>query len=118
MIKSNYKEVSGVRTMKSKELIILLLCLSVIVTGCSYKTNYNIVDTDQLTKMSTPLDIPKSNSDEVVVRNGVVIYKDKTNSKLPSGYKEKQVSSGANGVAFGPQEPSFVPKSLNIKDNN
>ncbi|MDD3014202.1 MAG: hypothetical protein PHC34_10915 [Candidatus Gastranaerophilales bacterium] len=54
------------------------------------------------------------NHEMVKLKNGVVIYRDKTNTPSPSGYSRVNFSP-AKPIHFGPEEINFAPKKVNPK---
>lgn len=99
-------------------LFMIMMVIIIFLCGCSSSNiGGGIVNTAELSKMiHSDDDIQSRNGDEVVVHHGMVIYKDKTNAQSPLGYTENKVAPASSGIKFGPSEPFFSPKSVNIKN--
>ena len=104
-------------------IFVLFSIVIVSMSGCSSNTGNGIINSDQLSKMMHKNDdinqFIDRNSDEAVMHNGVVVYRDRSDRTTPMGYKETNIAPSTGRVKFGPQDPSVcAPHQVNIKDNN
>lgn len=100
----------------SNILLIIAVCFFMLaITGCKEQKNV-IVNTDQLGEMMDKSDYStRSGSHQVIrLKNGVVIYKDTSTARSPSGYSDVNFSP-SKSIHFGPSEVKFSPDKVNPK---